>query len=177
METNELNNLRKKQIIYSNVIMMIIVTTCIYFVGTTSIGNFFSIIGWAVLSVGVAMLIKGEDILCAIPDMKKLWEYEKRKLGRGWIYNKKKNSIIYSMLIVVGIFMVLGSSSLYGFYYGEDPVVYLLFSLAIPILNIVSFLNLRRIDRSDSAEIQKALLFWSILILLVIFILFYISLH
>lgn len=152
MNTTEIKALRKKQFIVTNihfVIIFVLYFTIINFIHV-KISTQFLILGIIMLTMSITTLMKGYSTKSFIPIYEQVAIYEKEKMGKEWIKQRKSSRIsnlILSGLFFYQYFLNRNSSTIF-----EINLVFIsgLLLILLIAINISMLLQFSKVDRKTS---------------------------
>lgn len=155
MNDKEISSMRLKQLLVTNILIIISVILFFTLVKIASISGsqFPFIVGILLAFQGIVGLIRGDTTKSLIPIFEKVAVYEKEKMGSEW-YKERKTTFIWN--IILGGFMFM--QSYWNRRMPEQPfeweISFLITFLFIVLLviNIASVIRFRKIDSSISSN-------------------------
>lgn len=155
MNDKEISSMRLKQLLVTNI--LIIISVILFFtvvkIASISGSQFPFIVGILLAFQGIVGLIRGDKTKSLIPMFEKVAVYEKGKMGSEW-YKERKTTFIWN--IILGGFMFM--QSYWNRRMPEQPfeweISFLITFLFIVLLviNIASVIRFRKIDSSISSN-------------------------
>lgn len=155
MNDKEISSMRLKQLLVTNI--LIIISVILFFtvvkIASISGSQFPFIVGILLAFQGIVGLIRGDKTKSLIPMFEKVAVYEKGKMGSEW-YKERKTTFIWN--IMLGGFMFM--QSYWNRRMPEQPfeweISFLITFLFIVLLviNIASVIRFRKIDSSISSN-------------------------
>jgi hypothetical protein len=114
MKPKELSNMRLKQVVILNGLVLAVMFLYFTIINTfaISLARFFLILGVLMLFQGVFGFIKGDSTKSIIPILEKVAIYEKRKMGSEW---NKQRKVGYVWNVIFSCFLFLQSYSQWGY--------------------------------------------------------------
>ncbi|CDQ40556.1 MULTISPECIES: hypothetical protein [Virgibacillus] len=155
MDPNDLRRMRTQQMAITNglliiFLMLLFVITCIMDV------SLFVFVGVFLLIQSIMDLLKGESTNKFIPVFEQITIYEKQKMGKEWLKQRKMS---YIWNFILSSFMFLQ----YYFYRNSEEVLFevdvtfmfIITFTVIILVNISLLLHFRKVDRANSeADLQ-----------------------
>jgi hypothetical protein len=153
MDNAERKKMRTKQVIATNVILLISIT--VYFIvfnmfEVTSF-QFFALLGIIMLLQAITGLIKGDSTSSFIPVFEQVARYEKQKMGDEWFKQRKMNHIwrfIVSGMMFLQAYWNRNTSD--NMIQVDISFLLILALLIFAIINTSQYLHIRKVDRSAS---------------------------
>lgn len=155
MNDKEISSMRLKQLLVTNI--LIIISVILFFtvvkIASISGSQFPFIVGILLAFQGIVGLVRGDTTKSLIPIFEKVAVYEKEKMGSEW-YKERKTTFIWN--IILGGFMFM--QSYWNRRMPEQPfeweIAFLITFLFIVLLviNIASIIRFRKIDSSISSN-------------------------
>lgn len=155
MNDKEISSMRLKQLLVTNI--LIIISVILFFtvvkIASISGSQFPFIVGILLAFQGIVGLVRGDTTKSLIPIFEKVAVYEKGKMGSEW-YKERKTTFIWN--IILGGFMFM--QSYWNRRMPEQPfeweIAFLITFLFIVLLviNIASIIRFRKIDSSISSN-------------------------
>lgn len=158
MTTEEIRNMRLRQMIVSNVIMIAILTIFISSVKifTISFGIFYFIVALLMLLQTIFRFTKKDATKSFIPIYEKVAVYEKEKLGEEWHKQQKSGKVISVILSAIFILnALLNWESTKNFSDIDALLIFILCFFVFIVLNIGMIVNIYKIDRTNSQKDLK----------------------
>ncbi|MFD1739443.1 hypothetical protein ACFSCX_23460 [Bacillus salitolerans] len=158
MNVTELKNMRLKQIVFMNV--MIVTVSIIYFIVIRTFGatqaQVFVILGIILLCQAVYGLGKGNSTKSFIPIFEKVAIYEREKMGKEWDKQRKTSSIMNLFLGALMFFQAFINRDSDAYFHQIEVGFILFFGfMIVALVNIGLFIHIRKVDRSHSIEELK----------------------
>ena len=155
MEKNELKQMRTRQLLAVNGLLLVFIT--LYFLLIYNIpitfSHLFWVLGAVILTQSILGLAKLHSTKSLVPVFEKVAEYEKQKMGAEW---KKQRRMGYIWNLIVGGFMFLQS-----YWYQDSTIVnfqpdigfMLVFALFVAgLINVSLILHIKKVDHSHSQQ-------------------------
>ncbi|WP_456276762.1 hypothetical protein [Bacillus sp. AK128] len=174
MQPTELRNMRVKQILLTN--GLIVVGTILLFmvisVFTVKFSIFFLIMASLILIQGILGLLKGESTKSIFPIFEQVAIYEKEKMGREWS-KQRKSAYVWNLLLSGLLFLQAYWNRDSTDIFKLEPMFFsIMISIVIIMINISILIHIRKVDRSNSQTDLKGYTWKSNLIAIVFGILF-----
>jgi hypothetical protein len=153
MDIKEIGNMRVKQLLVTNVLIvlsLIVFFTLVRFV-SISFSQVSMIVAFFLALQGIVRLLRGDTTKSLLPIFEKVAIYEKEKMGREW-YKERKTNFIGSVLLGCLMFLqAFWNRSLpEQTFQMENYYLAILIFLTLALVNIGSVIRFRKIDRSLS---------------------------
>lgn len=153
METRELKNMRLKQVVITNGILLtaIIIFFLIISVFTITVARVFLVLGVLVLIQGVFGLIRGESTKSIISIFEKVAIYEKQKMGSEW-YKQRKVNYVWNLIFSCFLFLqsYWNRDSPDNVFQMELMFLFIMTFILLVMINISLIIHFRKVDRSTS---------------------------
>lgn len=154
MDTTELKAMRKKQMLVINLLFITILMSYFLFINNVNItiSTQYLIVSILMLIQIILSLVKGSSTKSFIPIFEQVNIYEKSKMGKEWIKQRKSNriwSIFLCVLFFFQYFFNLNSNTIMEI---DLPFFSGLLILLLILLNTTMLLHIRKVDRGKTEE-------------------------
>jgi hypothetical protein len=170
LDVNEVKKMRVKQFNVTNVLILAVLALYYVIMNVLNVTftQLFIVIGVMLLIQSVYGLIKGDNPKSFIPIFEKIAIYEKQKMGREWV-KQRRMSYVWNLILS-------GYMFLQAYWHQVSPNVlkidfFLMMLVTISILIVVNIglvIHIRKVDSSTSENDMKGYTWKSNLIALVI---------
>jgi uncharacterized membrane protein HdeD (DUF308 family) len=153
MNPTDLKKMRIKQVLLTNVFILVLIITYFSFISVLNITQtqLFFTIGILVLFQAIIGLLKGESTKSMIPIFEQVAKYEKNKMGREWWKQRRSNyrwNVILSFIMFLQAYLYFKSVN--SFVHLDFGFMLSILFITIGVVNISLWMHIRKVDRAES---------------------------